>query len=172
MKEMRAFIAIKVTPNDDIRVILKTLKTMGKTVQPENIHLTLKFLGEIRETQEIVENLKKIELEKFVLEMSGIGAFPSLRKGRVVFINAGPEEKLIELARKVDSATPSITTDHPFSPHVTLLRSKVTQDFSSFAERVGNRIVQKQQVGHFSLYESQLTASGPIYTELIRFDLI
>lgn len=169
---MRLFVAIKIDANKRIEEILSQLSNLGKAVEEKNIHLTLKFLGEVSDESKIIKNLEEVRYNKFTIELRGADAFPSLRKGRILFIKAEPAGILEKLSTEIDNSTISIKRDHPFTPHITVLRSKILQDFSSIAENIGKDTILSQQVDHFSLYQSTLTSAGPIYKELKRFQLI
>lgn len=169
---MRLFIAIKIDPDKELIGILSELRSLGKAVEEENIHLTLKFLGEVSDDMEIIESLGKIRFNKFTMELRGIGAFPNMKRGRILFVKAEPTDILNKLSGEVDRATPNIKRDHPFIPHITLLRSKLLLDFSRIGNRIGDNLILSEEVDHFSLYQSTLTPSGPIYKEMKSFQLI
>lgn len=95
----------------------------AKIVPKENIHITLRFLGEVPEekVEEFVERLKRIKFEPFTLSLSNPGAFPSLNFVRVFWLGLEPEEKILNLAEKVWAL---FGKEERFHPHITLARLK------------------------------------------------
>ena len=169
---MRSFVAIILPQNDLLAGVISENKNMGKKVEGRNLHLTLKFLGEISGSDKIADSLDEIRFQKFTLTLKGLGAFPSQHNGRVLFVRAFPEDLLSELAGEVDSRTRGIPLDHPFTPHITLLRTKERRDFSGVIEKYGQTVFMVQDVSSFCLYESKLTSNGPIYREIRRYQLM
>ncbi len=169
---MRLFIAIKISPNNNILEILSLLKKFGKTVEAENIHLTLKFMGEVSDHQQIINSLETIRFKIFDLELKGMGAFPNERRGRILFLKAYPENILVSLANEIDRVTQYIPMDHPFSPHITVVRIKNYADLTQIIGENKNKNFLIQKVDHFSLFKSTLTPRGPIYEELNKFQLM
>jgi len=151
-----------------------------KWVEAGAIHLTLKFLGNIpaKRVAEITEAIRKATqgISQFHLEISGLGAFPSLRQVRVFWVGIGGEvDKLSGLAQNIDSTLAAIgfaKEERPFVPHLTLAR--IRQGASplerrSFGELVGSTIFKDEyhiEVEAISLMRSQLTPAGAIYTRL------
>lgn len=169
---MRLFIAIKIVPNPELYDILSKLGTYGKVVWVENIHLTLKFLGEVMDPSKIISSLELIKFKSFDLELRGMGAFPNERKARILFLRAFPEDILSSLADETDIVTKEISRDHRFTPHITLLRIRNYADLKNIIDEYKNKYFLKQKVDHFSLFKSTLTPKGPIYEELKKFQLI
>ncbi|MBU4303753.1 MAG: RNA 2',3'-cyclic phosphodiesterase [Candidatus Omnitrophica bacterium] len=133
---MRLFIAIRLPENIRKEISLLQLR-LGKTarrvkwVAPENIHLTLKFIGEAQEEQ--VENITRAMAEAvkginpFVISLAALGAFPSLREARVIWvgINKGREESE-KIAQRLQVSLKNIAPqdDKPFKSHITIGRVK------------------------------------------------
>lgn len=152
-------------------------------VSPENIHATLKFIGEVDEA--IVDPLssKLGELVQplfpFQVESVGVGAFPSPTKPRVLWtgMDAKGAEVLSLLHQMLDRELqqlgfPAETLE--FKPHITLARVKSAQpvDLSAIQERFGAHRFGTSTVKDIILYESELTQhQGPRYTVLGRFPL-
>lgn len=169
---MRSFIAISLPINDSLRDALLECKQLGRAVKGENIHLTLKFLGEIASAERIRVNLRSIEFKRFTITLKGMGAFPSPGKGRVLFVRAHPEDLLRRLANEVNSRTREIPLDHQFTPHITLIRSREMRDFSATISRYEETVFLDAEVTAFTLYESILRPEGPIYREIEKFQLM
>ena len=151
-----------------------------KWVGPRGVHLTLKFLGNIpaKRVAEITGAMVKATqgISQFHLEISGLGAFPSLKQARVFWVGVGGEvDTLSRLAQNIDYSLAAVgfaKEDRPFVPHLTLAR--IRQGASplerrSFGELVGSTIFKDKyhvQVEAISLMRSQLTPAGAIYTRL------
>ena len=155
-------------------------------VQPDNIHITLKFLGDvptdhIPQINTALDNaLRRFDLFKFTA--SGLGCFPNPRRPRVIW--AGVDEaggrRMIALASAVEAALNPLgylREDRPFAPHITLGRvRRETQPRE--AARVGI-VVAAQPIEQWGVepvtaayvMQSELKSGGPIYTPLQRIDL-
>ena len=187
MEKIRTFIAIKLTPEiiSNIGGVQEELKRSGaqvRWVKPENIHLTLKFLGHI--TSEELEKVKITTRETmkpfapFEVSVSGLGAFPKINYPRVIWIgvNKGKEE-LKRIAFSIEENLAKIGFDREkreFSPHLTLGRVKSSTRRERLIKalslvktsNLGNMIVAK-----ISIVKSELRPQGPVYTTLGEIDL-
>ena len=152
-------------------------------VKPERIHLTLKFLGDVDETlvpeicsavSEAAEHFGPIEIE-----LSGLGCFPpNDRPGRVLWcgITTGAET-LGELAKAIDLNLGLLDfgpETRKFSPHLTLARIKQSnagKAVRNLVETSPVEIIAGQTVGEITVFQSELTRSGPIYTSLAHVPL-
>jgi RNA 2',3'-cyclic 3'-phosphodiesterase len=184
--EVRAFIAIELP--DSVKSFLKQisaeLKLCGgnvKWVRPESIHLTLKFLGSVSTNllpriQEAASPLFR-DQKPTRLQVSGLGAFPGLRKPRVVWAGLeDPAGVLIPLAGRLETALEPLgfqKENRPFNPHLTLGRFKSNERSAELIETIR----QKMDIAgpsfvadHAVLFESILKPSGAEYIELFRFD--
>ncbi len=174
---IRCFIAIDIDDEDiigKIRDVQSHLNVEGvKLVEPENIHLTLKFLGNVPEERikYIAEELDTISFKKFSFRIRGVGAFPNVNRPRVVWLGIREgAEKLVELQEIVENCMKRIgfrPEPKKFHPHITLLRVK------RFNPVLQSRIrdVCKVEIGSFNvscirLKKSVLTPKGPIYSTL------
>ncbi|MEM0138873.1 MAG: RNA 2',3'-cyclic phosphodiesterase [Thermoplasmatales archaeon] len=169
---MRCFVAVDIGINEAISGFLRDLKNMGKVVEGENIHLTLKFLGEIESTAAIEKGLSEIKFPKFKLILKGLDAFPNLKRGRILFLNATPLDNISSLASEIDARTSMIPLDHPFHPHVTVLRLREPKDLTSLASRFESVVFAQEYINSFHLYQSTLTSRGPVYKIIKSFQLI
>ena len=102
---MRTFIAIELpeTIKEYLKEIQKEL-TGIKASFVKDFHLTLKFLGEVSEDkiEKIEEKLKEVNFEPFKVTLSNTGVFPSESYIRVVWVGLEPEDKIIEIQKKVN----------------------------------------------------------------------
>jgi 2'-5' RNA ligase len=149
--------------------------------RPEKLHITLAFLGRTEDSQiaEIGEILTRIAKRHvpFQLAMSGRGVFPSARKPRVLWLGVEDREsKLTELAEDVIDEITRLGFEpekRKFSPHLTIARIKEPQAARNLAEKHLQMKYEPVQfeVGHITLYESQLRPTGSIYSKLKLFKL-
>lgn len=191
MEQIRSFIAIELPSG--IKAELASLEErlkrdqhyFVKWVDPEGVHLTLKFLGNIAPATvpKIIEALTRAAqgISPLFLQLGGLGAFPNLKRPRVVWVGIGGEvEKLALLQRAVDSVLSPLgfsPESRAFSPHLTLgrLRERVSpgesQDFGQWASSVDSEAGNSFEVTSISLMKSQLTPDGAIYSQLASIEL-
>jgi len=169
---MRLFIAIE--PPEEIKEYLSSIKLpdfKGTAVKPSNIHLTLKFLGEVDEDKknEIKKRLNKIKLEPINCTTSNIGYFPSEDYIKVIWIGLEPKGKLTNLQQEIDNQLKDLfPKDKNFHPHLTLARVKFIEDKEKFKETIKTLKTEKHEftITEFKLLKSTLTKEGPIYEEI------
>jgi 2'-5' RNA ligase len=183
---MRLFIAINIPESlekkiEDLLEQLRKDPSDIKWVNPKDIHITLKFLGEVG--QEDVERLKQSlrdiaeRFKRFDVELSGVGGFPDRRYPRVIWIGVRAGETLQALAREIEEAAFGIGIPkeaRKFKAHLTLgrVRSKgISIKLQQALERLKDNPFGRFSVEGFSLIESLLTKEGPIYTILEEFQL-
>ena len=184
---VRVFIAIEINSEikDKLSEYLSKLKMTGadvKWVSPENIHLTLKFIGYIE--KEALTNLNEIindavsGIDPFSISISNIGAFPSLNKPRVVF--ACVQERgnnLLRIYEKLDKGVGQLgikKESKKYVGHITLGRVKSQKNISKLKNtlNVGAEcFFGREKVTSLSLIQSRLTPTGPLYTRLNNFIL-
>ena len=184
--EVRAFIAIELpgTVKAFLTKISTELKICGghvKWVRPGGIHLTLKFLGSVRSglLPRIEETAQPVftDQKPISLSVSGLGAFPGLRKPRVVWAGLKePAGVLAPLVRRLEDALEPLgfaKEKRPFNPHLTLGRFKSNEKSSDLIETIRQKmdIVGPSFVAdHAVLFESVLKHSGAEYFQICRFD--
>lgn len=187
---IRAFIAIPI-PQDIREYIGKIIENFQrelpensiKWVQPDNIHLTLQFLGDISNStlNDLVEKLEDDKFFSFNLEITQIGAFPSIFKPRVVWIGVSKSERLNNVALYIQNLTRSLqieTDNKPFSPHFTIARIKpgIKENTLDSLKKllIKSREIERIlfNVNNYCLYQSKLTPNGPIYSVLQSYNLI
>jgi len=156
-----------------------------KWVDFENVHLTLKFLGNIAVNQitEITGAMREAVrgVSPFRLEILGLGAFPRMEQPRVIWVGiSGETDKLLELQRTMDSKLVRLgfaRENQSFVPHLTLAR---VRDNASLSDRKGlGRLLTSTKfeskgyitVNSINLMKSQLTPDGPIYSRLFAVTL-
>jgi len=164
---MRLFIAVEIPENisSEFRKIQESIKQEGIKLVKQ-FHLTLKFLGEVKEEdiEKIKSDLQQISFEPFDAVLNGLGAFPSIRHINSIWIGLEPENKIEELAKKID---PQETR---FKAHVTLGRVKFMKNKQEFVEKLNKIKVPKLsfKIDKIKLIKSTLTKEGPIYETIFE----
>ncbi len=179
---IRSFLAIEL-PEPILRKIGEVQGDLSAThaevrwTNPEKIHLTLKFFGNIEESR-IDPIFKSIEepirnTPPFSLKVRGVGAFPHLKNPRVIWIGLVDEKgTLTSLQKQIETYLEKIgiqPEDRPFHPHLTLGRMKSSRGKEELAGRMEKH--REEDFGDFQvervvLFKSDLKPSGPIYTLL------
>ncbi|WP_457751246.1 RNA 2',3'-cyclic phosphodiesterase [Thermococcus sp.] len=182
---MRAFIAIDISKEvrDNLiraqeRIGSKAAKI--KFVEPENLHVTLKFLGEIDETtaEEVKKALAEIAKRhrKHRVRVKGIGVFPNPSYVRVIWAGIENDEGINAIADDVEREMGKLgfRKDKDFVAHITLGRVKFVREKTKLAEILGeiaNEDFGEFEVNAIELKKSTLTPKGPIYETIARFEL-
>ena len=178
---MRAFVAI--FPPPEIRETLvreaRKLPVSGEVrwVRPANVHLTLKFLGDVaeRDLSQVAEVLEKIPQrhEPFEVTPSGFGAFPSGRRARIFWAGIGEgSERLRALARDVDASLEPLGFERearPYTPHLTLGRARGRPASLDAAE--ASAPGPRFWVRRVELMKSEPGGSGATYSTLAAYPL-
>ncbi|MFA5771487.1 MAG: RNA 2',3'-cyclic phosphodiesterase [Thermoplasmata archaeon] len=175
----RGFIAVEVkVPASIVELYgkIKALETSLKIVELQNLHLTLKFLGDTEEKH--IGEMKKI-IEKavdgiapFNIAFEGAGAFPNLNYMNVMWIGIKDSGILAKIAEKVDADAESLgygRERRKFSPHLTIARVKDQKGKELLRKRImeyENFKFGEQKVDAICLKKSTLTPNGPIYSTL------
>ncbi len=187
---MRAFIAIELPKeiSDYLSRLQDKLKTTGadvKWVEPDNIHLTLKFLGEITEAQskeiiKIMEDTCGIN-PAFDIALGGLGAFPRITSPRVIWvgIDAGRDEagKIAQELEDKISGLGIAKEKKEFSAHLTIARTRSAFNITALIQDLKNLagIMPEQNLrfkaSRISLIKSTLTPKGPLYETLREISL-
>ncbi|NQU61156.1 MAG: RNA 2',3'-cyclic phosphodiesterase [Rhodospirillales bacterium] len=176
---MRLFVGIALP--EDIRDRLRSLSgglPGARWVSLENLHLSLRFIGEVPggDERDIFEALKALDLPAFELTLSGLGSFE--RRGRVYAVWAGVEksEPLSHLQAKVAVALErtGFEPEHrKFKPHITLARLKggKVPEVAQYLQFHGSFAVGPFRVAHFTLFRSYLGNGGSHYEALVEYPL-
>jgi 2'-5' RNA ligase len=180
---MRLFVAIELADTarlETLKVVeeLSAVHNKQRFVSPDNLHFTLKFIGEVPEERvaavedAVAESVKGVK--PFRVRTHGLGYFGSRRSARVVWIgtNKGREE-IIQIARKLDSGLSSFRKDEREpSPHITICRpsgdtSKLIED----VEKMKSRELGEMVVTAIKLKKSTLMPKGAVYEDVKEFNL-
>ncbi len=182
----RLFAAIKITPDDKfLKLYYRLLKQFEderiKWVEPQNMHITLKFFGETEENRinGICNVLNNISADHtaFSFFLNNIGIFGSAYKPRVIWFGVENDEpiKLLASDLLIKLETIGFKNDRQnFVPHLTVGRIKELvhkRSFQSKIDKSKDTFIQNVFVNKIYLFESTLTTSGPIYNIVKRFRL-
>jgi len=175
---IRTFIAVDLPDSfrDTITAIQQDFRGNAKIVKPEQVHITLKFLGDVPEESipRIGDAISGLECEPFVAEAKGVGAFPKPSYARVVYIGASPEEAFVRLHADVESKLKPLgfkSEKRAFTPHATLARVKQISksqriELADTIERLKDVEIGTMGVDMIKLKKSTLTPAGAIYETL------
>ena len=187
---MRCFIAIDINEQtrkglshlqDELRGKADVRKGDVKWVKPESIHLTLKFLGEIKDEQAVevcnITGAVASRHKSFDVDVETVGSFGG-RSARVLWVGAGQNfEELMQLQADLERQLES--ADWPrearkFSAHLTLCRIRNAKAGFKLAQMVReyeNLHLGTMPANSVTVYQSELTPQGPIYTPLGNYTL-
>ncbi len=181
---LRAFVAMELPPLvlDSLSSFLGQVSSVGadlKVVERENLHFTVKFLGEITdaEAREADSRLRRLRLPAIRVEVKGVGAFPELSRPRVVWAGAARgREGLVAAAQAIVDSLAGIgeRDERPFQPHVTVARVRSAANIRGLQELVrdnSDRVFGEAGINEFKLKSSRLTPSGPIYSDAGAYPL-
>ncbi len=191
-EDIRAFLAIEVS--DDVKSTLSELTNRLergridglKAVRPENMHLTLKFFGDVSPTrvESIVGTITRAakSIHPFTLRLGKVGAYPSSRNPRVLWVGLdGDVVSLQEAHSRIENALVDIDIkpdSRKFSPHLTVARLQNRSSSSERRRAAEVLLAADYQAGHpipvkrFSLVRSILRPDGPQYTILADITLV
>lgn len=149
-----------------------------KPVEDENLHITIRFLGEVNNALlgEVKENLGRLSFTKFKIHIKGVGAFPSPSSPRVIWV--GIEEGGDELRKLHESVERligkyGVPDERGFVPHITVARVKAKGEaLSKILMQWRDFEFGWQDVDKVVLKKSTLTPRGPIYENLLIVPLI
>jgi 2'-5' RNA ligase len=180
-ERIRAFVAVDM---DEASVISKlvdaqrALRNLGadlKLVEPENIHATVRFLGEVpAPTIELVkEQMNELKFGPFDMEFVGLGAFPNLRRINVVWVGMRKGgEQISQVFEQLEPRFRKIGFDPDrkgFSPHVTVARVKtgrMREELAKFVDEMRDTPFGVIHVEEVRLKRSVLTPKGPVYSTI------
>ncbi len=182
-EQVRSFISIDLEDRQilsRIASILSSLQSLGgdlKPVERENIHLTLKFLGNVPGPRlgEVKSSLQQVIFSAFTAEIKGAGAFPNLNHMNVVWVGVNEGwsqvEQIYEQVEKLLSGLGFRREHRPFSPHITIARvrsGRKRDEVASFLQRLTEESFGTITVDKIRLKQSILSSSGPKYSTLLE----
>ncbi|MDD4980379.1 MAG: RNA 2',3'-cyclic phosphodiesterase [Candidatus Omnitrophica bacterium] len=184
IKSMRTFIAIELPAEikDYLSQLQGELKTCGadvKWVEPKNIHLTLKFLGEVGDEKldKITQIIQDVASEKnrFPLCICSLGAFPRIESPRVIWVGVDSGDKETEqIAKELEEKISGIgipKEDRVFSCHITIGRIRTPHNREKLVRILKDKTGSggknlEFEVNKITLFKSTLTPKGPLYEAL------
>lgn len=185
MSMLRAFIAVEIplevrqAVTNATSDLQKRIGSLVRWVSMENMHLTLKFLGDISPSNvDIMTQMIRAETDLFNcfdLRFGGLGSFPNLKRPRVIYIGIQAPAALETLQRGIDSASRRLgyeSEERGFSPHLTI--GRVKQNVTSTEQQTIRRALEETKIDALGtarvdsvhLYKSDLKPSGSVYTRL------
>lgn len=176
----RVFIAIEfpseiINQVEKLQAQISQKKFIGKLTEPENLHLTLKFLGEISQQKlnQTKSHLEKIIFPKFEAYLSETGTFDFKRQPRIVWIKVSGKQ-IFELQKEIDQALLQLfRPENRFMSHLTIARIRYTKTPQDFIDSIKKLPLKKISfpITEFKLKSSELKLSGPVYKTLKTFKL-
>lgn len=151
-----------------------------KLVEKENLHFTVKFLGEIPDSMvgEVDARVKTVTLRKMEVNVRGLGVFPDARRPRVVWAGVAPHDlDAVSLSgQRVVDALEGVgeSDDRGFHPHITLARVRSPRNHDALVAVLrehSNRDFGRTPITALKLKASSLTPNGPIYRDVRVYEL-
>lgn len=173
----RLFIAID--PPERIRDAISAIYGAiagARWMEDEQIHLTLKFIGEVDNSTEnqIIDVLSKLSVPPFTMILKGVGVFPLRKEPRILWVGVQENQILMRLQAQIERALTSIEIEpdpRKFYPHITIARLN-----NAHQERIGQFISENNlfctepfEVSEFYLYRSYLGKTGAAYVKEATF---
>jgi 2'-5' RNA ligase len=181
--QVRSFISIDLEDQQilaRIASILSSLQALGGDLKPvdrENIHLTLKFLGNVSTPRlaEVKSSLQQLTFPAFTAEIKGAGAFPNLNHMNVIWVGVNEGwsrvEQIYEQVEKLLSSLGFRRENRPFSPHITIARvrsGRKRDEIANFLGHLSEESFGTITVDRVRLKQSILSSSGPKYSTLLE----
>lgn len=187
MKPVRTFVAVELTPEirgraNQLVGVLRRVVADVRWSPPENMHLTLKFLGdvEVLEIPRVCDAVKEAvaDMSPFTIEVRGAGAFPDFEKPRTVWLGVGAgSDGLTLMHERLEAALGALgfrEEGRRFRPHLTLGRVRDSHPGSKFAQTLAGHadyVAGEMMVGEVTVFSSELSRAGSKYEVLGHFDL-
>lgn len=186
MAVLRAFIAVDIS--DDLKEQIQKFSDGlagsmdGLPVRwhpADRIHLTLKFLGDVSETNiEMISTIltnQAVQTAPFNLSVGSLGVFPNMQRPRVIWIGVEAPDELGSLQRRIELETTRMgyaPDKRSYSPHLTLAR--VSRNAAPAQVQAISQVLRKQKLGFLGvtsvaeivLYSSDLQPGGAVYTRI------
>ena len=181
---IRSFLAFDIENDTALKRFASAQKRLVQTgadlkfVEPQNIHITIRFLGNITPAtaEKIFEEMKQVQFTPFDVQIKGVGVFPNLNYPRVVWagITTGADQ-LEAVFSRIEPRLQRLgfTSDtRGFSPHLTIARvrsGRNKQQLSKFITKNADYEFGNVNAKCLRLKKSNLTARGPVYSTLKEF---
>lgn len=165
---MRLFVAVDVGAIGEVEKIQNSLGGKAKPVGPQNLHITLHFLGNVPDAEKAKKELSTVSgFGSFEIELKGLGVFPERGAPKVLWIGAA-SPKLDELAWRVKKG---FGDESPFSGHITIARLKAPCNLKNVVDKYSDHLFSKLRVEEIVLKESILMSEGSVYKILQKVKL-
>ena len=187
---IRTFIALDLSPEikTNLAVLARQLKSKGgfpvKWTAVENIHITLKFLGDVEEKMlPVLQSRLSATVQNFqpfVIRIGELGAFPKIDQPRTIWAGCEMDQEGYNVQKAVEKTTTDLgfpKADRPFSPHLTIgrvINSAGPRDYPMLAQIIRETAVTNlgtQIVNNIRVYRSDLLQAGPKYRILYDIPL-
>jgi 2'-5' RNA ligase len=187
MGNIRMFIAINIGTQQSLISLEKKLKKIEpslRCIESQNIHLTLKFLGDTDESY--IPHIKKVMIQSvkgkkpFHIKLKGIGVFPNLNYIKIIWVGIkiinADSSILSNIAQKINDGLflYGFPKDKKLLPHITISRVKRLENrkkLQTFIINTANSEFGIIEATHITLKKSTLTPHGPIYENLVRIKI-
>jgi 2'-5' RNA ligase len=185
-ESVRAFLSVDI---DDDALLSRIAHIQGrldrdaakmKLVERENIHYTWRFFGDtpVAKLEQIREELGALSFKPFTIEVAGVGAFPNIRRPRVIWVGATQNaDKMVNLKKATDELLGNVgypVEKKRFTPHATIARVRFIRDRDRMLnnlESLTSESIGMMTVEGIRMTKSTLTSSGPIYETLWGIEL-
>lgn len=185
---IRCFVAVDVDEVLRARLgdLIGLLRGSGadvKWVEPQSLHVTLKFLGDVAPADipgvtGAIRSALAGKVPPFELGLTAVGAFPSVSRPRVIWVGVSVgRDKLSQLVTLVDESLAALgfsRETRPYSPHLTLGRARSQRNLDELRAAMsglGDWAGPRATVDRVTFYSSTLKPSGPVYVPLAEFPL-
>ncbi|MHA1969723.1 MAG: RNA 2',3'-cyclic phosphodiesterase [Candidatus Hodarchaeales archaeon] len=184
---LRTFLCVEITNPETIPLINTKINELSqikgiRTVKPTQLHLTLKFLGDVTEKTlvQIKNAIQQISFDSFNITLEGMGCFPNQKRIRVIWIGISQgKAELKQLASLIEQVMVQLgfpKEKRPFSPHLTIgrvkyLKGKEKLSLINQIEESKEVYFGSQSITNFILKKSTLSPKGAIYDNLIEVSL-
>jgi 2'-5' RNA ligase len=183
---VRLFVALEIPPAvrqslGEFLTVLRALSSQPRWVRTDNLHITLKFIGEVQPEKlgDIRVALSAVHSDRSVaLDFRGVGFFPNEKRPRVFWAGVEASTNLEQLAGDIDRSLEKLGVPpgkRPFSPHLTLARFEppgLLEKLRAAIQENAKREFGSFAVGEFHLIESKLKPGGAEYTTLETFPFV
>lgn len=184
MSKFRGFIAIDIEAFPRLVEFENEIKKTGanvKLVEPENVHLTLKFLGDTEES--LLDEIERAiidaveDIDPFDIQLKSAGVFPNQKYIKVIWIGIEHKGEMMTISNRIDEKLSKLgfkREKRGFSPHLTIARVRTAKNKDKLLQVIeGYKDVEFKdiRVDTIRLKKSDLTPKGPIYTNLIEVKL-
>ena len=151
-----------------------------KLVEKDNLHFTVKFLGEIPDSavDEVDKRIKSLALQRMDVQVRGLGAFPDLRRPRVVWAGVSPQDApaVTSSGQKVIDALEGVgqSDERAFQPHITVGRVRSPRNHDALVAVMrdySTREFGRTPITALKLKASSLTPKGPIYRDVREYTI-